>query len=661
MSRAPSRPPASAVVRVAAAVAALVAAVALLHVARADLLLLLACPLLLAAAIPGDSTFAVRLVIAAAVVFCADVIVAWLTDLAGVAFTPPVTTAVILAPLVAAVMSGRVALRLGRVADLGDAIALGAGVVVFILLWLPGHADTAGQALARLLQTGEDNAGHLTLVQAIVSTQGDLLRSSTRLAGEMTAGQATYPPGFHLNVALLAMAFDNLFGSPSSARHVTVYAHSVVGLEAIWATTLVVAVRSVAAARSVATVTLAVVGTATVLFCIFGPPTGLEIFGAHAQTAALWIFTAQAIAATAPELEGRPLLRLSLVALGVVGVTWCWFLVAPLALVPLAAVLWRTREELRRRWPGTAAVVVAAGLFSLPPVYYSVRAGSADQLGASGGVLPVSRVLLGVLLVAAAGALLLPRRLPGFAARLTAGASLAVSVLEAAALRWYERRTPGGGSYYYEKMLFAVAVVALILAGAGIVALLSVRSPAWARPAWRRASIGVVCVGLLWLSTARLSPSNGGRALLALAAPTSADLAAMSYLVDSTPPPAGEQVLFWGGSLPVSDYYLSRFAAAVYLRNNEARFATLRANVLAQDDRALLRLVRALPAGIRLISGDSGLRQRLAASGFAPSDLARVDIVVIPALQQRGGPAQAATSYDFSAPALLPSLFGGDH
>lgn len=227
---------------VAAAVTTSLAALG--HLARLDLLTLALVPLVVGAVLPIPATLATRLVVAVGLVFCLNFMAAWLLGLVGAPSTPPVIASAILAPVAAAVGAGWLQPRVGAVLDRGDAAALVTGAVVWTLLWLPTRHDDSAAILSRLVSDGEDNAAHLGIVQAITVQHGLLFGHVAQWRGRLLSGDALYPPAFHLSVALFTSAVDSLFGSTQPKYLVRTYFLCVIGVQAAWATTALMAIRA---------------------------------------------------------------------------------------------------------------------------------------------------------------------------------------------------------------------------------------------------------------------------------------------------------------------------------------------------------------------------------------------------------------------------------
>ncbi|TMG39911.1 MAG: hypothetical protein E6H92_03680 [Chloroflexi bacterium] len=629
---------------------------ALLHVAHLDVMLLASIPIALALLVPISSTFFVRLVIGISITFCTNFLVAWLLGLVDIPFVPVSAVLFLALPMAFGLSMGWLRPRLGPLLDGGDAVALLCGLSVLVLLWLPAAGDDAATMLSRLVAMGEDNAAHLGIVQAIVIQHELLFGEAQRWSGRLLPGHTAYPPGLHVNVALVVSALENFFGTPNPSQLVRAYFYVAIGLQAIWAATTVMAIRAVGSIRRAPTGVLALVGFAAVLFFLFGPPADLLNWGFQSQVAALWMLVLELYLVATADLDGLPVLRLSLVLLAMVGTTWSWYLVSPVAWVAALTGTWLVRRALIMRWRLTLGAWVAAGIASLPPLLYGVVSGAPGYINASGGVYQLDRVLIAMLLLAALTSVVLPDHLRGRPGLLTTLSSLVAAGLFALGLHWYQTHTAGAASYFYEKLLYTLVAVAAVAAGAtaadglSLVARLNIST-------WRRVAMGLAAAGVLWLSTAVATTANPGRHYLT-GTRRFPDVGAMHHLLVTSPPPDLTQVLFWGSLEPQiygHDYLASRFAAAIYLRNTDLRNDFMAASAFHQDDLAMLDMLRASPDPLLIITRDASLRERLMAQGYTPADMDRItiDMLAEPLTESSG----SSLNFDISPRGLLPSLF----
>lgn len=640
-------------VRVGVAAVGTLAAIELLQFVHLDLLLIVAMPLVLALALPVAMTMAVRVVLAAGCCYGINFVSAFLMGLVGIPFEPATAALALALPLAIAVGTGRLALRVGQPIEGADLIAILSGAVVLILLWLPTARDTSAHLLSRLISDGEDNAAHLGIVQAISIQHGLLFGRAQAWSGRLVAGHTAYPPGFHVNVALVVAGVDDLFGRATPARLVRAYFYAILGLQSLWAMAMVLAIRAMGPLRRNSLAALLVTAFAVVLFFLFGPPSALMNWGFQSQIAALWMLTLELFLAATPDLDEHPTLRLALMLLAMLGTTWSWYLVSPVAWLIAFAALWLDRTVVLPRLPFVAVAWVMAALLSLPPIFFGLRIGAPGYINANGGVYILDRVFIAALVVAALASALLPAEFSRFRSRLLLIAGLLGAGLLALAVHWYQVRTAGTAGYFYEKLLYTVAIVAAL--GAGLLLLAGVASgiAAAGRWAWKQAAAALAFGMLAWLSTGVLTYPNPGRHYLT-GTRIFPDVGAMHYLLVAKAPGDARQVLFWGDQPQVFDYLSSRFAAGLFLRNTDERNDFMASNAYKQDDGKLLQLLHASRDGLWLITRDPNLRDRLSAAGFSQADLDR--LVIDTVTEPLGGPS-GRRSYDISPRGLLPSLF----
>ena len=427
-------------------------------------------------------------------------------------------------------------------ADLLTALAA-AGVALFAAV--PFLTKDLGGRVG-IVATGEDMGRHLMLTDVIGLVGGYAFlhpdRAEPYLAQGLEVGLRTYPQGVHLGYAVASRFLRSSGGNTDAVGQADitlwlyVATYAFLGLAVLWAARRVAgpAFADVAgAARLLPVLTVAAAWLA------FGDPIAVFSRGYPNQV------TAMALVAVLTAVVVRPLPRLgdqvALLALLLIGISFTYHLYLPYA--GLAAAVWTVRAGVWRqgRRRARAAVLVAAVLAApavlLTPLL-TLRAASAENLGAAGTALPIDRPMT-VLLVGLALVGLLARGGLRSPARRTGLAALVAAAAVTAALGLYQVATVGRTIYYFEKLAHAGIVVGLVLLGS-----LARVVPRWYRPGadrawrWRPATAAlapalVVCLvlaalggpwhtrpgslGARLLAGAEVGSPDGGRDAVALA------------------------------------------------------------------------------------------------------------------------------------------------
>ena len=627
--------------------------VLLLHLARLDALALPALPILWALVLPIRGTLAWRLLVAVPAVVSSNAVVAFLAGLVGLPYDTPVAVTANLLPLAAMVGAGLVRVQVGRIADFGDLLAIGAGLVVLFLVMAPALGLDDGHLLA-VVVGGEDNAAHLAIVNAIGTEPRYPFFAAEALRGRILDGYITYPAGFHLSVALVLSAVANTFGPGGSPDLVRVFFVAAAGVQALWAATTVMAVRSLAGARRSSLAGIAVVAGAMVLLFAFGPPGATVRFGFQPQASALWLLTAGLVAGTSEALDGKPLVRLVLVVLAAVGTAWCWYLVVPVMGFLVIGVVIAERGAYRLQ-PGWVGLIAGGGLIAaLPPIWLSVEAGAATAINARGGVYSFDPLFLALLVLGGVGPYAALRLFPNTRGRLVALVTFGSSLAFSAILLGYQLKTAGAAGYFFQKSLYTLFMLAAVCAGVVLLAGLTDHFAKVGARAPRQVGTAAFALLLAWTVTGLVTPANPGRLYLAGNA-RHIDPAEMSRLLADGSGSTAPELVWNSAPDPIYDYYASRIAAALSLRESRARFDLIVGNVFAQDPGSLLGFVRVSPDGVRIVTRDPDLAVRLRQGGFDAADLDRLDIEVVHGALDNG-PSRHGT--DIALRSLLTRLFG---
>jgi hypothetical protein len=237
--------------------------------------------------------------------------------------------------------------------------------------------------------------------------------------------------------------------------------------------------------------------------------------------------------------------------------------------LPYAGLLvlgWAVRDRLWRSWPAVVVAVVAAPIAAITPVGL-LHATTTELLTSAGTALPSDKPAALVLLLLAAAGLVAVGGLRSPARRMAAFALLAVASLQAAMGAW-QLLTIGRTHYYFDKLLHVLVIVALVLMG-------SLARFASARPVWNRslavtAAAVLVVAGFLVVAGGRnhaVVPSYGVR---------------LATGIDRGSPGGGRDAVFLARAYPVATNSVEVDLMGDPYRNF---FGTLYASVLQRNYR----------------------------------------------------------------------------
>jgi hypothetical protein len=472
----PARPPAP---RWRAYAAGLVAAWLLpliTHVLHADLVLLLVIWLGTASLLRSGRTLVDRLVLAAPLLLGALVSGGILFSLWPLRLHPvPVAGVALSALVVIAWLSGRRP-RLPLRADLSDGVLIAGTIVAAVVITRPmrGGVDDRLAVLVR----GEDAARHFAIFDNVQRLDGYLYFHRDEVAPALQKGFESYPQGAHMIMAVV----DNFLHSAASYGTTLTHFDDFARMYAVWfalsTACLLWAARWVAGGRLRGWGFLPIAAGVAGYF-VFGDGIPIFINGFVSEVAAIGPMALLIALTVRPVRDAREQIVLVAALVGVLSMIYYLFLLSAAVVVAAWAVMYR-RNLLRHRLWTVAAVVVGAAVTLFAPVANLSQANSVSQLTRAGGIEPLNRRLLVILILLVAGALVasrVGRRAPAY--RMLA-VWLAVSWAYALGLLLKS------GTYYYEKALHQLMIAGLV--GAGALVLL-VRPGAWPRRSARLARI----------------------------------------------------------------------------------------------------------------------------------------------------------------------------
>ena len=367
----------------------------------------------------------------------------------------------------------------GSMADVVTvAVALG---VTGLLAWPLARLSATGR-LARFM-LGEDIARHFTVFDTIRRVGGYLYFHQESVAAAVQAPLAVYPQGSHLATALLDNFVRSDTAAGSSARAFDHYLWFYVAAFGFLVLSVLWAIRWVAgpSAARWSFLPLAALG-AGYLFLADGLP--VFLFGFVPEVAAMAFLALLMAVLVRPLREVREQVVVVTALVVALSMTYYLFLLSAGVVVLIWAIGYRHR--LAQAWRWTAAVLlVGVPLTAFAPLInmaYNTR----QHLASGGGISPVNRHLLPLLLILVAGGLLTRYALRSPAWRMVT-VWFAVTAGSAAALWAYQRATLGNTAYYFEKALHQLLLVALVASGA--IALLVRRPGTRPRPSGSRLAI----------------------------------------------------------------------------------------------------------------------------------------------------------------------------
>jgi hypothetical protein len=336
-----------------------------------------------------------------------------------------------------------------------DLLTLAAGLAVALLALVPFAVKDLGGRIG-LVAPGEDFARHFLFFDMIGKVGGYAFlhrpEAAPLVPPYLAAGIETYPQGTYLLYATLDRFWrsSTVSGAAIPAMSWMIWCYvatfGFLAVAALWA------VRRVAGPGPSVLVLLPVLAVAAG-YLIFGDPSAIFARGYPNEILCL------ALIAVLTALVARPLTStgeqvVTLAAL-VVGVSFTYHMFLPYAGLAALAWAWRYRSRIRL---SILAPTVLVGLPAalITPVLVE-RATGGQQLLLKGTALPTNRVVLVLLVVAAA--LGTRRRRP------LVTAQLGIVVASVLALLVYQYVSVGRTVYYFEKSLHLLAIVALVCAG----------------------------------------------------------------------------------------------------------------------------------------------------------------------------------------------------
>lgn len=366
-----------------------------------------------------------------------------------------------------------------------------AGFTSALVLWpLLGRGFTG--RLAHVV-VAEDLARHFAIFEGIRSASGYNFLHGSEVGTILTKDLYAYPQGSHFGLAL----FDNFLRSATDMgtaqgsldRFVFYYAATFMFMivAILWA------IRWLAGSEIAPWRYLAVAGS-TAAYLYFGDGTSMFLHGFLSEFAGLGLL------AVLVALVVRPLARLReqlcVTAALIISIAYTYYLFLPVAGVMVLIWVYTRRTALRAALPWVIGTTIATGVFSaVLPLANWAQASNAEAINAPGGISPVNRHLL-VLLMFVLG-LSLSSRAAWHRPEQRAAALWVLGAGGAALLMYlYQTAVVGETSYYYEKLLHQLIVVGLVCLGAtGLVR--GQQAPQGPRAAFARPLPAVVLTGCL--------------------------------------------------------------------------------------------------------------------------------------------------------------------
>jgi hypothetical protein len=345
----------------------------------------------------------------------------------------------------------------------GDVFTLGAvAVVAWYVAWPHLRTDTVGRI--GLITGGEDQARHVTMVDVIRRLGGYAFPERAADVPDLYDILRYYPSGWHLSAGLL----DNFVRSstapgamPGFVDHYVMFMVAtfvLLALAIMWAATWIAGPLLTWPRRMPLLAVLTIV-------IIYGDLSIFTIFGFPGQMLGLAFLVVLVAIVVRPPASFRQTAVIAAAML--VGIGFSYHLYLPVAGLAILVWLWRRRADVvRHLWFVAGLAVVAGALASVVSVIGVVYADQDNKFGDAGGVYPVPRGLLMILVLVVAAAVLSPagRRLRVW--RAYAATALAVAVMPVTFLAYQRLTAAEEGVYYLEKSLHGMLVTLLVGLGA---------------------------------------------------------------------------------------------------------------------------------------------------------------------------------------------------
>ncbi|MDI2131713.1 hypothetical protein [Yinghuangia seranimata] len=339
-------------------------------------------------------------------------------------------------------------------------------------LWVVGGAAGFAAAMAwpflvrsfsgkfALIVSGEDLARHFFLYDTIRTHGGFPWMDKAGTATEVKINLVAYPQGAHMNMAVL----DNFVRSSTADGSTTTALHHFMWFYVAAVVFLCLAL--LWAIRWVAGPTVLVwrwlpVAVAVVGLLFWGDGTAMFLRGFMSEFVGLGLLAMTMAVLVRPLSRHRE--QLLVLAALLTAVSFTYYLFLPVC--GLMALVWMiTRRATLLTtpvWTGVLAVLTVVLTAVTPVVNYLNGYGSAEELNSTGGISPVNRHLLFLLLLVA-GLGFLSRSAWRNPVRRNAGVWLALCSVGAFGMFAYQTWALHKTTYYYEKVLHQLIVVAVV-------------------------------------------------------------------------------------------------------------------------------------------------------------------------------------------------------
>lgn len=342
-----------------------------------------------------------------------------------------------------------------HIIDTPTIVALVVAAITAIIILVPVVRLDSSSSIIQFLTSGEDNASHFAMLQYNISRQSPPYFDAEPTG--LISSLNIYPQGVQSFFAFTYWAITGGFNQ-SLATMLILYSLVMAILAASLSFICSLVIYRVLDNKNVGWVFTTILSS----FIFMGATIFLVIWGFTTQIAALTLLLALLyLTLSVPMPLKRSGLHIPLMILGalVIGITFSWYLLTPIACVLLLPLLLRSFSMSRAK---TIAYTLTVGLLSALPVLLNFFTGKGSgAINEPGGVYKYEAVGMGVVLFSLACSILIIVKAPNKYHAATIKWFLASSLLLSAIIGIYQLISTGELHYYFYKSLYLLFIIGI--------------------------------------------------------------------------------------------------------------------------------------------------------------------------------------------------------
>lgn len=540
---------------------------------------------------PKRTSFLLRLVTSYALFFVVNILIVLLLNKFDFPFEVAWLLGLYSLPLAFIIYRRRDTLLTGqRYFSLSDGVILGLAAVLFVLLINPLRGTYP--EMLRMLSMAEDNASHYAMVHSNTTHKGYTYFMDSEESG-LVPSLRIYSQGLHINMAINSL----IVAGPSTIEQPFLIKSFVVQICTILCSLFMAILLCIQqlSRRFIKDRTLAIglLATSPALIYYIGFGTNIYMFemGFHTQIAAYSLLLLGLLWLSLEQVSLR--LKLFVGAALLVGISFCWFFLLPVAGASFALWAWFTRKAVLQQWKRTPYDVLmlgALGLSALVPFIIDRINHNTTSLNTPGGVLIIILPIMGLYCCLGLLYLLTLKRLelnrqPLLQLILVV---LLFNGLFAAAIAAYQLTTAGALAYYFYKTLFLFPILGILLSALFI---MHYAPNLKLTHQLNRGRLSILCLlvfGFSYLFSFNLNTAAYTKFYLEEKLTYHLDANLLAPLVEAnktvTAPQKDYDFVVFDGCQPFKTYILQRWAGALLLKDGDKNRETLYQALL--DDQA---------------------------------------------------------------------------